>query len=431
MTAIDKEPQLREARAEPAVRCPVQHTGAPRKKSVRPAGGAGRSGAPVGRSRRGAWHVRGFAEARAILRSGDTRQAGFKAELVTAGSALTNVPILYQHGKAHQEQRTKTARFFTPRTVSTNYRQLMETFSGRLVAAIRKAGRADLSKLSMTLAVQVAAQVVGLTSSTVPGLDRRLEAFFNQAGVARRAGIVSRLAELTNMRRLLLFYWLDVRPAIRARRQQPREDVISHLLAQGYNDREILTECVTYAAAGMATTREFISIAAWHFLEHPELRARYMAAPEEERVAILHEILRVEPVVSHLYRRATADIALQTGGREIVIPEGALIDVSIDAANLDETVVGAEPAAICPGRALNAERAGAMLLSFGDGAHRCPGAYLAIQESDIFLRRLLALPGLRIVRPPALTWNTVTAGYELRKFIIAVGAGGPSGSGAQ
>src|SRR5689334_23654618 len=111
------------APGEGVAQCPVDHTAWSHKKSVRPlADGT----APVERDSRGVWHVRGFEEARAVLRSSETQQAGFKAELVTAGNALTNRPILYQEGKVHQEQRTKTARFFTPKTVSAQYRQMME-----------------------------------------------------------------------------------------------------------------------------------------------------------------------------------------------------------------------------------------------------------------------------------------------------------------
>src|SRR5690348_15530400 len=65
----------------------------------------------------GVWHVRGFDEARAILRSSNTKQAGFNAEMVDKASAsLTNKPILYQEGKVHHQQRKQTARFFTPKT---------------------------------------------------------------------------------------------------------------------------------------------------------------------------------------------------------------------------------------------------------------------------------------------------------------------------
>ncbi len=197
--------------------------------------------------------------------------------------------------------------------------------------------------------------------------------------------------------------------------------MISHLIAQSYRDHEILTECVTHGAAGMATTREFISIAAWHMLEQPMLRARYLAADEAERHAILQELLRLEAVVGNLLRRTTADLQVETEDGPVTIPKGALIDLQIHAANADESAVGAHSHQICLGRDLKAEGTTPAGLSFGDGHHRCPGAYVAIQESDIFWQRLLALEGLRIVRAPTLTWNELIKSYEVRTFMIALG----------
>jgi hypothetical protein len=48
------------------------------------------------------------------------------------------------------------------------------------------------------------------------------------------------------------FYLLDGQPAICARRDAPHDDLISHLLAQGYRDSEVLTECATFGAAGVS-----------------------------------------------------------------------------------------------------------------------------------------------------------------------------------
>jgi cytochrome P450 len=109
-----------------------------------------------------------------------------------------------------------------------------------------------------------------------------------------------------------------------------------------------------------------------------------------------------------------------SNGAPLIIPNGALIDLHIRAANADEELVGEQPHAVCPQRMLSDERAGAAVLSFGDGHHRCPGAYIAIAESDIFLRRLLAAEGLRMEQPPTLTWNDLVTGYELRNFVVAV-----------
>ncbi|BCL81191.1 cytochrome P450 [Ktedonobacteria bacterium brp13] len=404
--------------------CPVDHHALSRQKT-------GRVQEPVDLpveydEQEGVWHVRGFEAARAILRSGNTKQAGFNAEQVTSIKGMKNRPILYQEGKVHQQQRKQTARFFTPKTVSTNYRQFMEQLADQLVERVKKERRIDLAQLSLVLAVQVASRVVGLTDSRLPGMDNRLDSFFHQAsGGASHSPLLRwkplrTLSEILSQRQILSFFFLDVRPAIRVRKRQPQEDVISHLLSLNYSEAEILTECVTYAAAGMVTTREFISMVAWHFLEHPDLRAHYIAAQEEERFEILHEVLRLEPIVGHLYRRTTAELTIESQDKQIVIPADSLINLHIYATNSDPSVVGEEPLAVCPERPLHGERITSMLMGFGDGAHRCPGSFLAIQETDIFLKRLLALDGLRIERQPTLAWNAVSTGYELRDFILTL-----------
>lgn len=366
----------------------------------------------------GTWHIRSHALVRQILRNAATTQAGFGADMINSVPGTVNQPILYQEGKVHQEQRKQTARFFTPKVVSGRYRDLMIRLVDDLIARFRRAGRADLTAISMQLAVAVAAEVVGLTDSTTPGLDRRLDAFFDHRDEAR-TGLLGKLTMLRNRGRMLAFFFLDVRPAIRARRRTPQEDVISHLIARDYNDTEILTECVTYGAAGMATTREFIAVAAWHFLADPALREGYLAAPERERHALLEEILRLEPVVGHLYRRTTEAVSVAHDGVTTTIPVGARLDLHIHGANRDEAVTGPRPEAICPGRSLLDKQTSPAVLSFGDGHHRCPGQFIAIQETDIFLRRLLALPGLRLEREPTVTWDELTAGYVLRDCIIS------------
>ncbi len=397
-------------------RCPVEHSPVSHKKTrLQELGGPA-----FERDAGGTWHIRNFELTRSILRNNNTCQAGFKAELFAQMPHMIREPILYQDGKVHHEQRRQTARFFAPRTVSLKYRELMERLADRLIARLRSAGRADLSRLAMEMAVGVAAQVVGLTNSRLPGMDARLAAFFKRKieplGWRPRA----LWHYIGNQRSILTFFLLDVQPAIKVRRRQPREDLISHLLAQGYNGMEILTECVTFAAAGMVTTREFISIAAWHLMEQPSLRVRYLTAPEEERYAILHEILRLEPVVGHIYRRATADLLLDHHGQSILIPQGSLIDLHIHMSNTDGDIVGEHALQLCPARKLAGERIPAELMSFGDGAHRCPGSYLAIQETDTLLTRLLALADLSIERKPGMGWNDITAGYELREFIVTL-----------
>jgi cytochrome P450 len=287
------------------------------------------------------------------------------------------------------------------------------------VGRLRADRPVDLSRLSLALAVQVVARVVGLTNSSPTGMARRLDAFFAYDTATGPRTPRTLLALVRNRSALLRFFYLDVKPAIRARRRQPGEDVISQLLDSGFSDLEILTECVTYGAAGMATTREFITVAAWHLLSDPELLARYRQGDTEERTAILSETLRLEPVIGHLFRQTSVPVTLATAEGPQVVPAGSMVDLDIRAANADPAVVGADPLGLCPARDLGA--APPALLSFGDGHHKCPGGPLAILESEIFLTLLLKRDVV-LDHPPRVRWNSLTQGYDLDSCLIRLAA---------
>jgi cytochrome P450 len=318
-------------------------------------------------------------------------------------------PVLYLEGAEHRAQRKAAARLFAPKVIE-GYRGLIEQLSAELLGRLRTDRSVDLSKLSFALAVQVVARVVGLTNSSPAAMARRLDAFFAADAAAGRRTPRTLLALARNRTALARFLYLDVKPAIRARRRSPNDDVISQLLDAGFSDLEILTECVTYGAAGMATTREFITVAAWHLLSDPELLARYRAGDPDERTAILQETLRLEPVIGHLFRHTSVAVTLDTADGPHEVPAGTLIDLDIRAANADPAVVGDDALSLCPARDLGSVPP--TLLSFGDGHHKCPGGPLALLESDIFLSMLLEREVL-LEGPPRVRWNSITQGYDL------------------
>lgn len=371
----------------------------------------------------GTWQISGFSEVRQILRKDIARQAGFSAEnaIKNAGGLMKNPPILYLEGEEHHKARRETNRFFTPNITNREYRDFMNDFADELVSRFKKDKQADLSDLSMDMAVQVAAQVVGLTDSIFPGIKQRLEALI-KTGDDIINGKPSFLSAIQANWNMLSFYISDVRPAIRKRRKNPQEDVISYLISRGYADFEIMTECIVYGVAGMVTTREFISVAMWHFLENPDLAERMRVGEEVERYAILHELLRLEPVVAHLYRRTSEDLTIESNGQDVIIPANTKLDLHVGAANIDEKAVGDDPATVCPAREMADLRpkVPAYGMSFGDGSHRCPGAYVAIQESDIFIRKLLEVDGLRIENKPSVSYFDIAESYELRNFVLAI-----------
>ncbi|MGP4016292.1 cytochrome P450 [Saccharopolyspora sp. 5N708] len=381
--------------------------------------GEAAGGCPVSRGSDGVWTVRGYAAARTALRSTDTVQAGLGVETVEKMPGKIRRPVLYRDGPEHREHRRQTAKYFTPRRVDESYREVMERVADAQLAELRSAGQAQLSDLSFNLAIEVACAVIGLTDSR-PGLKHRLERFFpeefGEPGFTSLNGLYWIWRQATNWSGI---YFNDVRPAVRARREKRRDDLISHLLDEGCSSAEILGECITFAAAGMVTTREFVNLAAWHLFTDSELLDRYRAADETERLAILHELMRLEPVVGHLKRRTTAPVELPTEDEETVtVPTGEIIDIQVSATNTDPRAMGEQPLAVCPARSLNdASPAG---MSFGDGAHKCPGAHIAIQETDIFLNKLFAVPDVRMEAAPRVSFNDAIGGYELRGMVVAV-----------
>ena len=168
----------------------------------------------------------------------------------------------------------------------------------------------------------------------------------------------------------------------------------------------------------MATTREFISMAALHLLRDDALRQRYVVADEAERYAILHEILRLEPIVGHLYRRAQHEFTFTDGDQTHTVAAGDLLDLFVRQANADPATVGEAPLDLCPARPLP-RGIGPEVMSFGDGAHKCPGNALAIQESDILLTRLFAHP-VSLAREPQIGWDDIS-GYALRDVAVTIG----------
>lgn len=365
------------------------------------------------------WVIRSFALTRQLLRQTDaTRQAGFGAEQVDRMGEMRR-PILYLEGDQHRERRRAAARFFAPAVIE-GYRPMMEQLADELVAGLRADRPTDLSRLSLRMAVQVSGAVIGLTNSSVSGMSRRLGAFFAGDPLSEGRGPAARVRQLMAGGRTGRFYYLDVKPAIRSRRRRPRADIISQLIDKGFSDLEILTECLTYASAGMATTRELISAATWHLLEDPALLATYRSGDVATRRALVEELLRVEPVVGYLRRRSTAEVTLDGPDGPLTIPSGALIDLRLRMVNDDPAVLGSDDAEVCPGRALPSS-VPAAVMSFGDGHHRCPGGPLAVMETEIFLSRLFERD-LVADAPPRVRWNPVSQGYDIDRFPVRLAA---------
>ncbi len=390
---------------ELASSCPIHQARDDRKSAV--------IAAAQMNAKSGAQMVTDFAIAREILRSPNTRQAGTTAEEIDLSNP-DQVSVFFLDGEQHKARRGQLARYFTPKAIRDRHYKVMESTTAELINELRAAGRGQIDILSMRLACDVTAEIVGLTESSPAKLSERLRQIFMLQGVTNRTGLAGLIYKAKATYRHTMFNLLDVQRAVRARRKQPKDDIISHCVGLGYTDKGLLIECLTYATAGMLTTREFIGMVALHMFENEALRTRFLAGDEDEQFAILEEILRLEPVTSFVYRKATKDFSTSDGRQ---IKAGEVYGINLRAANTDEKVTGECPFSADPDRAERQKMPGSWM-SFGDGPHRCPGAQVALYETRIFIDALLRVPGIRLASRPQVGWCVPIQGYEVHGAIV-------------
>lgn len=334
------------------------------------------------------------------------------AEFFSGQGNPDHMPVFFLDGEAHKRRRSAIARYFTPRAITTRYHDVIENTSDYLMADLRRTGTAELDIIAFQMAVDVTAEVVGLTEGDSRAQAGRLRKMLSGKLLGHPFPPLALIGKLWLGIQLENFYRKDVRPAIAARRKAPRDDVISHMIQENYSKRSMLIECMIYGTAGMITTRELITMASWHMLEDEALKQRFLAGSEDEQFAIVEEILRLEPVAGMLYRYVPDD--------ETNTPVRYGLDLR--AANYDEEVTGPCPFALDPDRARRMKQSG-NYMSFGDGPHRCPGAQLALHETRVFLDKMLRLPGIKLAQKPRVEWDHNIMGYELRGAIVTCDRG--------
>lgn len=362
----------------------------------------------------GTRHLDRFEDLRAVLRLDSMRQNG-AANSPTEKKDPALASIFFLHGEDHRRRRSAITNFFTPKAITTRHMPAITDTAEKLVAEFQKKGSARLDEMSFLLSSTVVADIVGLTETPLRPMMRRIE-MANGAPDVWRGGIRKLLAPLKSRFFAMSFLFRDLKPTIAARRKNRQDDVISRLLDEGRSDLEIMVECMTFGLAGMGTTREFIVVAALHLFEKEDLCRRFLDGSEAEQMDILKEILRLEPQASMIYRTAAERV-------DDALPEpiaaGERLSLGIRAANLDEAAVGPYPNRIDPDRAKKMKNNGAWM-SFGNGAHFCPGWQVALTETRILLDRLFRVPGLRLARYPDMEWTPpMLQSYQFVNAVIA------------
>lgn len=361
---------------------------------------------PVHRSPFGFWIVTGHAEASAVLRDpgfgvdekahdvkhlhiGPVSRLLGRSDQSERGPFLTLASdlMLFTDPPEHTRLRRLVSRAFTPRRVAL-LAEAIEGLTEELLAPLAGRRRFDaMDAFAYPLPARVICELVGL-----PPSDHELVATHGR-DLAVGLDPLPTVDELVRADRAVVALREHLEEPIRVRRETPRDDLLSDLVAVAEDgDRltadELVATVVLLLIAGHETTANLIGNALVALDDDPVARRRLAEDPSVVETGV-EEMLRLDPPVQITQRFPGEDVEL--GGH--AVPAGSFVIVGLGAANHDPAVF-ADPHRIDLTRSPNPH------LSFGGGAHHCVGAALARIEARIALPALLrATADARLVRP--------------------------------
>jgi hypothetical protein len=299
-----------------------------------------------------------------------------------------NALMLFVDPPRHTRLRNLVGKAFTPRRVQ-HLRPRVEAIVTQLLDQAEARGRLDLmADLAVPLPIIVIAELLG-----VPVEDRdRLKVWSDNAALLLDGTLRDDHLAVAVPNFLELVDYL--KHVIEARRKEPRDDLISALVAaqdadDSLDDYEVLATCALILGAGHETTTNLIGNGMWALLRD---RAAFQRLGREPGLlpSAVEELLRFDSPVQVTSRVPLEDVEIQG----VAIPKGDEVNTLIGSANRD-------PAQFPEPDRLVLDRPDNRHLSFGHGPHFCLGAPLARLEGEVAFGELARrFPEMRLERDP-------------------------------
>jgi cytochrome P450 len=320
------------------------------------------------------------------------QQEGNDALVDTTEEQVLGVqPFLFLDPPDHTRLRGLVSKAFTPRVVEA-LRPRVQEIVDELLGRVRRRDQIEvIEDLAYPLPVQVICEMLGVPAEdhvTFRAWSRELARSLDPEDVLP--------PEVQERRRRTIESFADYfRSLIERRREDPREDLLSCLIAveeegDKLSPEELLSTCILILVAGHETTVNLIGNGLLALLRHPDQLHLLRLDPSLAKTAV-EEVLRFDPPVQMTGRTALED--MEVGGA--TIRRGQQSILLLAAANRDPSVF-AKPDEFDIGRRDNPH------LAFGFGIHYCLGAPLARIEGEVALttlvRRFQGLQ-LRVERP--------------------------------
>jgi cholest-4-en-3-one 26-monooxygenase len=289
---------------------------------------------------------------------------------------------------------------FTPRGVRARRDDIDAIAVDILDSALSDADFDFVERIAAPFPLAVIASVLGAPSSDLADLFRWTNEVIGKDDPEFRREGETPGQTIKRARGELHGYLLDL---IQARRDNPRDDLVSLLIGsdlddQPLSDAQLLAYTELLVEAGNETTRNAISGGLLAFAENPSEWKKLRANPELLPDAV-EEILRWVSPISHFTRVATEDVEV----RGVAIPAGEQVAIYFASANRDEEVFD-DPFAFRIDRRPNPH------LTFGFGEHFCMGAHLARVEIEVMYRRLIERVESFEVAGPVERLSSITNG---------------------
>ena len=296
---------------------------------------------------------------------------------VTPWAANSARMLIMEDGEVHHGLRTIVNRGFTPRRIRAWEARIDELVDGCL-ERVRRGEPFDLvHDLAVPLPVTVIAEMLGVDAGGMRKFKDWSDLLIKMStgsGMteSRQSGGLTVLGE---MREYLM-------PIVRARRSEPRDDLISTIVhaepgEKPLTDHELLMFFVLLMVAGNETTTNLLGNCVNALLEHPEVLTDVAADPSAIP-GLVEETLRYDNPVQFLDREVSQDVEI----RGVKIPRGEIVLVMLGSANRDERKFP-DPDRFDPRRVIRNH------LAFGFGHHFCLGASLARLEATGALKKLV------------------------------------------
>jgi cytochrome P450 len=307
-------------------------------------------------------------------------------ELLRGGPGYPRVSTLvFADPPDHTRHRHLLEAAFAPVTRTSRMAPLIQRIVHELIDGFARRGRCEfITEFAGPLPIAVIGEVLGVPRSRFDRLRAWSDAFID---VQMSSLSEARLLECAEA---IVDFEHYMQSALQGRRREPRDDLLSALVAardtagNALSEQELISLLQQLLVGGNETTRNFLGNAVWRLAEDRQLRDRLAADPRRIPRAV-EELLRLEPPLQGVFRIAKDD----TEVAGVSIPAGAKLMILVGAANQD-------PRRFAQG--FDFEHASAAShLAFGRGVHGCIGAPLARVEIRIAIAALLSrLPGLRL-----------------------------------